>query len=658
MKQLSILFLVVAFFSSKAQQTKAISFSQGFNQANRIVQAGNTVRFNQIKGAPNDVRVFSSCDAVENAFTVQFRFKIIMAGSNGSALIPFAFTTGTEAVSNPDNQPTVQTNQDALGVMFSTPKNNNTLLQLFPYVKKGTYVQPFNAYIPLQLQKEYNVILQRCNPKTGMLSVFAGSTLVQSLVFQIEQPLSTFYFAQASNMVQAWEQRMCSAEATDYAYTLSNVMPCNEKAMPDLPHVDEEQEMKTEGNTNVPKGICKPVRLRWNTLTSTDTSEASNTWQIEYADAADNYFIQRMKSRDDRIEFRYELNNVKVATFYHREKERVRIVNSFDNTGRLVKEEIYNPGPGKFIHDGGSLSVVKYFEILHYYGNRTIDSSVMYQYMRSKESPTEELRPFQKAIYRGRTNGTIDGFTLIGLQDGYTFEFAVERSPRFSMPLTNAWYYVFNVNNIAFSEAFGPSPYGILFWLGGKTPVKFFNITMKDETPNIFSNDWELLLEKDSKQNPTEDANGFQLTRIKANRFSFYDSVQIVYDCNEKFRANANVLDSIRNSSANTFKRKPKNNAQDFVNWLNKAKEVLTPPNSPKKENVNKGDVRNNPNDSMNRKEIKRPIDLKPKMTVDTVVYKNKTNPVLPKPKMPVDSLPKKNTVLPMPPKKDNKKGR
>jgi hypothetical protein len=226
MKIYSTLVLALSLQLAKAQDLAVGPFS-GVNNIGKITVVGGQVNFADINGAPNDQRIYAAmASALPDAFTASFNFTVTQAGTYGSSLIPLAFTAGSQAVSNPQNSPSVQTAQDALGVVFETPKYNDVDLMLKPYIKKGATVQPISAAIAIQKNVAYKVVLQRCSPTAGALSVFQGDALLKQIAFTINQPLQPLVFAQASNMVQAWERRLCSALASDYKFVAGALMPC------------------------------------------------------------------------------------------------------------------------------------------------------------------------------------------------------------------------------------------------------------------------------------------------------------------------------------------------------------------------------------------------------------------------------------------------
>lgn len=226
MKLLSTLCMVLYVQFIHAQPLSIGQFT-GVNQIGKIKVTGTQVFFSNINGAPRDQRIYAPLStALPDAFTVSFNFTATYAGPFGSSLIPLAFTTGIQAVSNPDNQPTVQTAQDALGVLFETPKNNDTDLMLRPYIKNGTTVQNIVEFIAIKRNVNYRVILQRCTPNSAALSIFQGEALIKQMAFTINTPLQPLLVAQASNLVQAWERRLCSAITNDYKIVTGTVLPC------------------------------------------------------------------------------------------------------------------------------------------------------------------------------------------------------------------------------------------------------------------------------------------------------------------------------------------------------------------------------------------------------------------------------------------------
>jgi hypothetical protein len=210
------------------------------NKSN-ILPTGNSISYIKIKGANDDIR---SCQplafAMPVSFKFSFNFSVSTVSQEGAALIPVAFTTGNIPVSNPDKDPSKQTYQDALGIIFQTPHKNNKDLQLAVYLKHRDkpFTNLYAEFIKINYNQTYKVVLQRCSATEGAFSVFENGQMIGKKTFSIPSGLAQLNYMQASNMVQASAMRSCNAFANLFEYTTELDNTCAGNAinnMPELP---------------------------------------------------------------------------------------------------------------------------------------------------------------------------------------------------------------------------------------------------------------------------------------------------------------------------------------------------------------------------------------------------------------------------------------
>jgi hypothetical protein len=272
------LFFTVVFYSFIVTATAQTLINAPFNLKNSswqnvsknksiIAPKNNTgINFIDVPGATNDTRIIQKLKyAIPEIFTVAFNFTVSKVSTTGAALLPFVFTADNKAPSNPDNQPSVQTFQNALGIIFQTPKNQNDNLQIAPYVKIGAepQVQLYNNYIKIDYKKPYTIFLQRCSLDKANLSVQQDGKLIGSVNFDIPVNIGSLTYVQAANMVQASQYRMCSATADGFFYESKATIDCN-------------------NTTTTVKEIEKPI-----------VTLPTNTGIVDYEDIA-NRFIEKL----------------------------------------------------------------------------------------------------------------------------------------------------------------------------------------------------------------------------------------------------------------------------------------------------------------------------------------------------------------------------
>lgn len=193
------------------------------------------IDFSNVPGAYKDIRIFQKLGfAAENSFAIGFYFTVSDVSNTGAALLPMVLTAGNAAPSNPSNQPAVQTNQNALGILFQTPLNNKKSLQISPYLKVGATPQTalYDKFIRLEYNKSYFIQLKRCNGTNGNLTVKLKNEIVGSVDFIIPNNIGNLSYLQAANMVQASQYRNCSAKAALFTYNPERLMNCGTISTP------------------------------------------------------------------------------------------------------------------------------------------------------------------------------------------------------------------------------------------------------------------------------------------------------------------------------------------------------------------------------------------------------------------------------------------
>ncbi len=221
------------------------------------IENDNSLSFFNLPGAIYDMRIYQKLSfQMPETFTVGFNFNVKNVGKVGAALLPLVFTAGNLAPSNPDNQANVQTNQDALGIIFQTPLNDSINLQIAPYVKIGATPQVtlYNNFIKIDKRKAYTIILRRCTKTKVSLTVLLNNALVGKVAFGIPANFKTLTYVQSSNMVQASSFRKCTGTINQFFYTDENKMSCEDKNPPDviLPPTETNKTVaSTSNNTGI-----------------------------------------------------------------------------------------------------------------------------------------------------------------------------------------------------------------------------------------------------------------------------------------------------------------------------------------------------------------------------------------------------------------------
>ncbi len=233
----SILFLLFSILAN-AQSITGAPFKLGsadwktVSPKGNLLTANNTIgiNYNSIPGANSDVRIYQKLQTpMPEKFTVAFNFTVTNVSATGAALLPLVFTSGDLAPSNPDNKPREQTNQNAFGILFQTPLNNNKSLQISPYVKLGTAPQTdlYNNFIKIDYNKPYTIFLTKCTKTLANITVKLDGEFIGTINFSVPQNLGNLNYIQAANMVQASQYRNCSATATQFYYVATNEIGCN-----------------------------------------------------------------------------------------------------------------------------------------------------------------------------------------------------------------------------------------------------------------------------------------------------------------------------------------------------------------------------------------------------------------------------------------------
>jgi hypothetical protein len=268
------LFLLLLSYTTKAQAPFNIGgYWQNSNaNVNNIIASNNSITYNRIPGATEDIR---SCQtlaySMPYSFKVSFNFSVSRVSQEGAALIPLAFTAGNIPVSNPDKDPSKQTYQDALGILFQTPLKNNRDLQLSVYLKQKdkAFTNLYAEFIKINYNQNYNVVLQRCSATQGSFSVLLNGVIIGKKIFAIPADLSPLKYIQASNLVQASKLRNCNAVANNFTYTTVLDENCNGSTTVETPPI-----IPTKENVEV------PTTIQTNPTETSPTNSTPNTIKV------------------------------------------------------------------------------------------------------------------------------------------------------------------------------------------------------------------------------------------------------------------------------------------------------------------------------------------------------------------------------------------
>ena len=170
-----------------------------------------------IPGAYRDERIYKRLPReVGDNFQASFNLVVNDFGASGGSYLPVVLTAENIPASNPDNNINVQTMQSAFGVLCMNYLNlsPSNKLWLEPYVKNYGTVQVMNESQKIQIEKNknYKVIFKK-NGKIGNLIVLDGyGSQVGFVKYEMQAGVRDFNYVQATNLVQASEDRRMSAD--------------------------------------------------------------------------------------------------------------------------------------------------------------------------------------------------------------------------------------------------------------------------------------------------------------------------------------------------------------------------------------------------------------------------------------------------------------
>ena len=170
-----------------------------------------------IPGAYRDERLYKRLPReVGDNFQVSFDLVVNDFGASGGSYLPVVLTAENMPASNPDNNINVQTMQSAFGVLCMNYLNlsPNKKLWLEPYVKNYGTVQVMNESQKIEIEKyKYYKVIFKKNRNIGNLIVLDEyGSQVGFVKYEMQAGVRDFNYVQASNLVQASEDRRMSAD--------------------------------------------------------------------------------------------------------------------------------------------------------------------------------------------------------------------------------------------------------------------------------------------------------------------------------------------------------------------------------------------------------------------------------------------------------------
>jgi hypothetical protein len=184
---------------------------------NMFYEANGKCIISNLPGAYKDIRAVSKTRFNFNGnFTMCFDFKLTAHSNAGVALLPLVLTNGAIAPSNPDQEPHVQTNQHALGVLALSEHyfNGSEDIWLEPYIKNSNIVtRDTSKKVRIKLHTPYKVIINNMVGGLSFMTVIDLLTSKEVGKVAFTAPAS-YHFSrlQMANLVQADQRRNCSAE--------------------------------------------------------------------------------------------------------------------------------------------------------------------------------------------------------------------------------------------------------------------------------------------------------------------------------------------------------------------------------------------------------------------------------------------------------------
>ena len=193
---------------------------------NKITVGGGVCSIIALPGYPRDIRIHQPLGAtIYDMWTMHFDWMVTNVGSVGGAVIPLVVTAGTQAPCNPDNQPTQQTNQDAIGVLCLTTHFQTAPIWLTPFVKDGNILDTTSCKLTIVANRLYHVTLNRYSPTKGELIVTDESGRLQKCCFDIPETVKGLNTVQTANLVQADQSRSITATLSRSSIN-TDIDPC------------------------------------------------------------------------------------------------------------------------------------------------------------------------------------------------------------------------------------------------------------------------------------------------------------------------------------------------------------------------------------------------------------------------------------------------
>lgn len=191
------------------------------NPNSHIAVGNGLCTITNLPGAPTDIRISQPLNGMLGDYwKLTFLWRVeSVTGTDGGAVLPVVCTAGNLPPSNPDQQPTVQTIQDAIGVLCVTTFKTQEPIYIKPYVKDEGVPQSSECSITINAGVTYRITLEKYDNRKGRLTVASSAIpdgvnynyIVGTCCFDIPETVTGLTYIQTANLVQASDHRCISA---------------------------------------------------------------------------------------------------------------------------------------------------------------------------------------------------------------------------------------------------------------------------------------------------------------------------------------------------------------------------------------------------------------------------------------------------------------